>query len=1310
MARAPKHSKLTSLLVATLVAPLVMAFSPPASASPAPAKDDTPTLLTPKGEHDNGSDEASFDKLRDAYYASRLLSGDHPLTLDQASVLRSNGSAKASGIPTATVPGDTRGGTWTSQGPNPIVQNGRTTNKFQAVSGRIGALVIRKDGTIVLGAAQGGVWTYDPVAKTWTSRTKDTDTQSVGALAIAPSNDNVIYMGSGEGALSGDSYFGDGIYKSVDGGLSWTHVSSKFLGQAVSDIVVDPTNSNHLYASTVRGRGGARRTTHPSVPPFGVYESTNGGLNWKLRKGTHLEIHGATDLVMDPLNPKLLFAAFWGDGIYKSTDGGLTWASALGNLPAGNFTEGGTRFSLGISHPVGQPTATLYTGFDYFDLSDTYHPSRIYKTTTDGASWTATPTGSGTDSVLGYCGTQCFYDNEVKPDPTNPNVLYVLGSYGYNNVPQSGGVFRSKDGGQTWQNLGYDLHPDFHAFAYQPNNTAHVAIGNDGGVWQSQAGGGRNGAGDPLSAADWEDLNGTVDPATAALIHSTGLAITQFSSMATVPNIPGQYWGGTQDNGTLRKSVVNSRWFDQASGDGGQVIIDQTTVNTINPSVPAFVFGTYFGISPYRYDPAHANTFFGNEAIDGGINLTDRAEFYVPWVQNRGNVNQMFLGTYRLYRSDNVEAPSSGDVHFNVISPDLTTGCTGTAPNGARGCLISAVGLADGGTGVYVGTDDGVVSVSPDAVTTTTPSWARVGQAQLPNRPVTQFAVDKSNWRVAFASYAGFGAATPGNSGHVFATTDGGQTWRDASGNLPDVPVNSVVLDPSTDNTLYAGTDVGAFVSVDGGTTWERLGDGMPKVAVWQLDYDSRNGVLAAGTHGRGAYTLTNRSALPALVVSKSDSGVPVGPGRNIDYTITVKNQGNATATRVSIREPLPANTSFVSADSGGRLINNRVQWNGLNIPAGGSVSVKFSVKISATLPASVKAIVNDGIYVHSREQVDTSGSPHSTPIAPAHAVTLVPASGLEGARVNTSATFIEHVTNKGYQSDAYTLTTTGGWPATTFDATCTTPLSTTPTVQPGAVVDVCVKVAVPGTAADNARNDTVLKATSVADPAVSASATLTTIAVAVDTLLVDNGNNTPPNTDIESVYQAALTANGISFSTWDLLTNPELPQSYLTAHKNVVWFTANSYPAPITPYEAELKAFLDGGGRLFMSGQDILDGAAGTTSFVKDYLHIAWDGSEAQNDKGTVNVHGVTGNPVTNGVGAVPLDHSVLNAAFEDQITPIAPATPAFTDDTTAPDALSVAVGTYKVVFLAFPFEAYGTAAQKADLMARAFAYFNAP
>ena len=1294
------------LAVSVLIVPFI-AYLQPAQAAPTPSGDDTPVLLTPKGEHDTGEDEAGFDKLRDAYGWTRLLAGDDGgITMDQAAALRSKASTQARSIAADTQRGATRGGTWTNVGPDPVVQVGRTSNTFEAVSGRIGALAVRKDGTIILGAAQGGIWTYSEATQTWTSRTLDTDTQSVGALAIAPSDDNVVYMGSGEASLAGDSYSGDGVYKSTDGGVTWRKVSGdKFIGQSSSDIVVDPANSNHLYLATVRGRGGIRRTSHPTQTAFGVWESTDGGAHWALKKGTTDETHGATDLVADPQNFKVLWASFWGDGIYRSVDGGAHWTSALGNLPAGNFVEGGTRFSLGISHPAGAAHATVYSGFDYFDQSDAYHKSQIYKTLDDGVTWTTLPTGTGSNSVLDYCGTQCFYDNEVKPDPNNPDVVYVEGSYGYNFSPQSGGIWRSKDGGQTWQSIGFDLHPDFHAIAIQPNNTQHVVIGNDGGAWQSFTGGGRNGAGDPLSAADWENLNGTVNPSTAALVHSTGLRIAQYTSMATVPQVPGQYWGGTQDNGTQRKSTVNDRWFDQAGGDGGQVIVDQTTPNPNSTALPAYVFGTFFGISPYRYDPSEVGTFFGNEAIDGGINLTDRAEFYIPWIQNRANTNQMFLGTYRLYRTNNAETASAGDVHWDPISPDLTTGCTGAAPNGARGCLISAIGSADGGDGVYVGSDDGVVSVSPDAVTSGNPTWHRVGTHSLPARPISQFAVDRSNWRTAYAAYAGFGAATPGNTGHVFKTTDAGAHWTNITGGLPDVPVNSLLLDPSSDNTLYAGTDVGAFITVNGGKTWQRLGNGMPKVAVWQLDYDPSHAVLAAGTHGRGAYTLNTGASAPALVVSKSDSGKPVGPGSTINYTITVKNVGNAAATGVSIREPVPVFTSFVSAGSGGTLHDGTVRWSGLTVPAGGSVSVNFAVKITPHLASTVKAIVNDGIVVNSDQGVDATGSPHTIAIAPAHKVTVSPATQKGAARVGADASYTVHLTNGGFQPDSYALSASGTWTATAFDATCTTPLTATGTVAPGDTVDVCVKVSVPAAAANGSTSDTTLTATSSADPSVTGSATLTTIAVSVDTLLVDEDLGGP---DVQKFYQDALTANGAGFSYWDLSADPEIPVSLLTAHKNVVWFTGNAYPGPITPYEAELKAFLDGGGHLFMSGQDILDQAAGTTTFVHDYLHIDWDGSEAQNDKATASVTGVTGNPVGDGAGTVPLDHSVLGANFEDQITPVGPATAAFTDATSAPDALTVADAGYKVVFLAFPFEAYGTAAQKAALMGKVLTYFS--
>ena len=1298
----PRAARALAALSAVLATAGLVVAAPPAVAAPARG-DDAPVLLPAKGERDDGSDEQGFDKLRDAYYWSDLLAGDGGgIDADTAAALRTSAAqandstataAKASGVPS---------GTWTNQGQSPVVQVARTSNTLEAVSGRVTALVVRPDGSLIAGAAQGGVWTYDQTTKVWTSRSGNTDTQSVGALAASTSNPDVVYLGTGEGNLAGDSYTGNGVYRSDDGGVSWRRVSGNaFVGVSTSQIVVDPRNPNHLYVATLRGRAGAQRVTPPGTRTYGVYESRDGGSTWALRKGTTDELHGATDLVMDPQQPSTLWASFWGDQIYRSTDSGKTWSPDMGDLPKGNFLEGGTRFALGLSRPAGAATATVYVGFDYFDAADVYHESQLWKTTNDGAHYALTGQGTGIDSIVGYCGTQCFYDNLVRPDPRNPDVVYLLGLYGYDNSPQSGGVFRSEDGGATWKNLGYDLHPDYHAFAYDPRDPEHVVLGNDGGIWQSHTGGGRNADGDPLSAADWEDLNGQVDPATGALVHSTNLAIGQFVSVGTVPQVPGQYWGGTQDNGTQRKSTLNQRWFDQAGGDGGKLVVDQTTTNPVNPGAAAFVFGEYYSISPFRFDPTGVGAFNGNQPIDGGIDTSDRSEFYVPFVQNRGRVDQMFLGTYRLYRTDNAETANAADVTWKPISGDLTGGCQQAAPNGARGCLISAVGVADGGTGVYVGTDDGYLQVSPDAVTSSRPTFTRVGVGVLPGRPVAGFAVDRSNWRDAYAAYNGFSKATPKQPGHVFHTSDGGASWTNVSGNLPDVPVNSVQLDPSNPKVLYAGTDVGTYVTSDGGHTWSKLGSGMPKVATWSLDYDATNGVLLAGTHGRGAYTLTNATPTPALVVSTSTAGTPVGPGSRVDYTVSVRNFGSGPATGVTVRAPLPARSAFVTAGQGGTSDGTAVVWSRKSIAKGATLTLTFSVELSGTQPASATGATLPGVRVTTAEGPGTLGSPLTTAFAAPNAVALR-ASQTAAAKVGGTVRYPLTLTNTGYRPNSYTLTSSGSWNTQVFSSDCRTPVTTTAVVAPGASLSLCATVRVPSTATDSSRRDSTVTATA---GSVSDSVTLTTIAVTDSVLLVDGDGNAP---DVQARYRAALDANGTAYDVWDLATDPVLPASVLTTHRSVFWWTGNTYPAPLGGYEDELATFLDGGGRLFLSGQDVLDQAAGTTAFVRNYLHVDWDGTEAQNDKETATVAGVAGNPVTGAVGTLPLDHTVLGATFEDQVTPIDPATAAFTDDTGATDGLTVAAGAYKVVFAAFPFESIGSAAQRAAVAQAALAWFG--
>ena len=1319
--------------LAVVVAMSITGVGPGAAHAPAPpGNGDTPTLAPGTTIPDQNDDlEARLLEL-DQQFISTRTAGDVPLTVDQAVALRKAAADQAKLLKNPPPPGPTTfGGAWSALGPNPIVQVQRSDNAFAAVSGRIGALAILPNGRFILGAAQGGIWTSDNHGSTWTSRTSTLASTAIGALAVAP-NGTTIYAGTGEGALSGDSYFGNGILRSDDGGTSWAHVSNDFFfGVSTARLAVDLRDGTHLYAAILRGRGGDHRVSPPIHSTFGIWESHDSGANWTLLKPAPAGSLGATDVRLDPQNPTTLYSSFWGDAIYKSTDGGATWNPIMNGLPAGNFAAIPTRFSLGISHPASDANATLYTGFDWVDPSTGKRQgARVFKSTDNGASWSMLPTGTAPlDTIADYCNGQCFYDNVIEPDPTNANIVLVAGSFGYSMPIPSGGVFRSDDGGQTWRNLGYDMHPDFHALAFDPNNAANVLIGNDGGVWYSTSRGGRTAAETGtcttlscLKNATWQDLNGTVNPATAGVLHRTGLHISQFTSIATVPAMtvsPGlqtqRFWGGTQDNGTLRKSVNSQSWFDMSSGDGGQVIVDQTDQNACGFGA-CYVYGTYFGVSLYRFQDGGAS-FFSNAPLTNGIDTKDRSEFYIPVALNQQNTNQLFTATFRLYRTDNAKADDPGDVHFNTISPDLTSGCTGAAPNGARACVISAIGIG-GGTGVYVGTDDGRLWFSPDAMTSLAPTWIRLDnhsngggdKHNLPNRPVAWVAVDQSNDRIAYAAYNGYNAATPHQPGHVFKTTDAGQTWTDISGNLPDNPVNSLTLDPSFPNTLYAATDVGPFVTYDGGANWGPLGTGFPSVAIDQIDLDTYDRLIGAGTHGLGAFQIQDTTAAPALVLSKVDSGVPVGPGSTIHYTVTLRNIGNKDATGVTITDPIPANTSFVSADSGGTNAGGTTKWTGLTVPAAGQVSLHLDVKIDPALKSGVTSIVDDGMTATSAEGPSTTGSQTVTPIAPPFAVKISPAAQTDGARVGQKVSDLITLTHLGFKTDSYTVASSGGtFPVAILDSTCTNPLTTTPTVAAGGTTTVCVQTSVPSSAADSATSTVTITATSTGSSTVSASATIKTIAVAVDTLVVDDDAFVPSSSapvDVNKYYTDALTANGIQFQLWDLGSDKNLPLNYLKSFKNVVWFTGNSYPSPLKNYESELKSYLDAGNNLFVSGQDLLDQSGGTTPFVANYLHVTWDGSETQNDKKTTHVNGITGT-ITAGVGSVPIDDTVLQNNFMDEITPNGGATPIFTDDASQFDGLSFS-GTYKVVFISFPMEEYGTAAQRTDLVHRVFTFFG--
>ena len=315
--------RLSALLVAVIAAALV-ASAVGLAANRLSDNLNTDDILLNSGAKPPLLDEESEQELlaRDFAFESRRTAGDTPLSGIEAGQLRgaaarSAAQARKAARKAAPAGPTTFGGSWTSLGPSPISEVTRSTPVIAAMNGRIGALAIRKDGTWSSSVAPRAESGCSGRRHRPGSRRRTTlPSLAIGALAIAPTNDNVVYAGTGEGALSGDSYFGNGILKSTDGGNTWAQVSGDyFMGVLDLALVVDPTNASHLYAAVLRGRGGARRVSPPVHSRFGIWESTDGGVNWTLRREVPAE-NGATDLEIDPQNPKILYASFWSDKIY----------------------------------------------------------------------------------------------------------------------------------------------------------------------------------------------------------------------------------------------------------------------------------------------------------------------------------------------------------------------------------------------------------------------------------------------------------------------------------------------------------------------------------------------------------------------------------------------------------------------------------------------------------------------------------------------------------------------------------------------------------------------------------------------------------------------------------------------------------------------------------------------------------------------------------------------------------------------------------------------------------------------------------
>ncbi|MEK6283139.1 MAG: Calx-beta domain-containing protein [Acidobacteriota bacterium] len=693
---------------------------------------------------------------------------------------------------------------WQPIGPLPT--NSYFPNNWGKTSGRINAIAVSPadPNILLIGAATGGIWRSTDAGTTFSPVSDSQVDLAVGSIDFAPSNPSIAYAGMGDKA----QYLGTGVLKSTDSGQTWTRVSNGTLPSPgrISQILVDPTNPNRVYV--------AQYVTSQNFAS-GFYYSTDGGVNWTKTIGG-----AARDLVRHPTQSNILYLAMdFADaangstgGVFKSSNSGQTWTRVYSTPGGGNSAN----IKIAVT-PAAPQNLYVLVGKS---------TAQVEVSTNEGGSWA----NRGSNFDVGQFGYNCY----LFVHPTSPNTIYV----------GTRDLWRSTNGGSTYTNITNNFsvsgayspnsaksHPDQHHFYISPSNPNTIYIANDGGLWKST-----NGAG------TFTSLNST-------------LGLTMFTSYDLHPTDASRSYGGTQDNGTQKRTGAQA-WREFMTGDGGQTFVD-----ALDPSI---VYTTYVAHTIYRLNN-HGETF-GAEIGNAGKFGNDRVAFYPPFVGNEANSN-LYFGTYRLYVSTN-------------------RGTSWTVPGGGTdltfGGVLSAIAVSRTNTNViYTGASDGRVMVSINGGT----NWTD-RTAGLPVRFIKSISVSATDPNTAYLTVSGFG------SGHVFKTTNAGASWMNISGNLPDIPTNTLLVDPrpGNSNTLYVGTDIGVFRSTVGGLTWETFNNGLPPTIVSELD-GQPSGLMHVGTYGRGAFEINlSDSSGTTLQYSLASYSVSENTGTS---TITVTRSGS---------------------------------------------------------------------------------------------------------------------------------------------------------------------------------------------------------------------------------------------------------------------------------------------------------------------------------------------------------------------------------------------------------------------------------
>ncbi|MFH0992680.1 MAG: hypothetical protein V1799_22000 [bacterium] len=703
------------------------------------------------------------------------------------------------------------------------------------ISGRCTDIAVPKGDkmTIYVGAATGGVWKTTNAGISWEPIFDDAPSISVGDLAVADSDPNIVWVGTGEANIFRASVAGTGIYKSTDAGKTWKHMGLEG-SHTIARIVIHPTNPNIIYVAA----SGNEWTYNPDC---GVYKTTDGGNTWT--KSLYLnEKIGCIDLAMDPSDGNTLYASMlnrirkrWSDpvpegedGIYKTTDAGKTWKEKTKGLPDTKFTG---RVGIDISRnkpnvlyayvdnhtPGKMPSAGELDSYGRPRTTPKIVGAQVYRSDDKAETWVKV--NDDAPMMEGFGGTYGWVFGQIRVDPNNENVVYLMGLF----------LARSTDGGKTFQYVGRELHMDHHALWIDPENSNYIINANDGGIGLSYDYG-----------KTWRTF-------------IKELPVIQFYNVAYDMEKPFNVYGSVQDHFSHRGNVMHNmprrggpatRWESCPGGEGSMHAIDTSNSKIVYSS-------TFYG--NLTRAELQSNGTWRNKNILPKIAAGEaelRGEWLAPTILSPHNSNVLYHGMQYVYRSMN-----RGET-WERISPDLTYNDPqkqGKLPYAISHQCLTQISESPFKFGLlYTGTDDGRVHLTTNSGET----WKEITGTLPYNKHVSR--IEASMYDPATVYLTLNGRRDDDFNDYIYKSTDYGKSWIDISGNIPGGPVNVIREDPKNKDILYVGTDLGVYVTVDGGKQWSVVANGLPNCFVWDLIIHPRDNSLVIATNGRGMWVIDN--------------------------------------------------------------------------------------------------------------------------------------------------------------------------------------------------------------------------------------------------------------------------------------------------------------------------------------------------------------------------------------------------------------------------------------------------------------------